>query len=72
MIEVSYLVLYYITEMVPEDIQSELKQQYTALCELLRHFWCCFPASTKFLEEKVSTLNLWSNLINSRSKGTGF
>lgn len=42
-----------LNQMVPEDVQNELKQQYTALCELLRHFWSCFPASTKFLEEKV-------------------
>lgn len=39
--------------MVATDIQDELKKQYTALQELLRHFWTCFPASSKFLEEKV-------------------
>ncbi|OWF54756.1 general transcription factor IIH subunit 1-like [Mizuhopecten yessoensis] len=39
--------------MVAVDVQSELKKQYTALQELLRHFWSCFPASSKFLEEKV-------------------
>ncbi|XP_033752452.1 general transcription factor IIH subunit 1-like [Pecten maximus] len=39
--------------MVASDIQEELKKQYTALQELLRHFWTCFPASSKFLEEKV-------------------
>ncbi|KAL4225738.1 General transcription factor IIH subunit 1 [Mactra antiquata] len=42
-----------LNQMVPEDIQNELKQNYNALCELLRHFWSCFPASSKFLEEKV-------------------
>ena len=44
-----------ILEMIPEDIQNELKQNYNALCELLRHFWSCFPASSKFLEEKVGS-----------------
>lgn len=39
--------------MVAVDIQDELRKQYNALLELLRHFWNCFPASTKFLEEKV-------------------
>lgn len=42
-----------LSQMVPEDIQHELQQNYNALCELLRHFWSCFPASSKFLEEKV-------------------
>lgn len=42
-----------LNQMIPEDVQNELKQQYTALCELLRHFWSCFPTSTKFLEDKV-------------------
>lgn len=42
-----------LNQMVPEDMQNELKQNYNALCELLRHFWSCFPVSSKFLEEKV-------------------
>ncbi|KAK3754889.1 hypothetical protein QZH41_018945, partial [Actinostola sp. cb2023] len=32
---------------------TELKQQYHALAELLRHFWLCFPTKTSFQEEKV-------------------
>ncbi|ESO86947.1 hypothetical protein LOTGIDRAFT_207033 [Lottia gigantea] len=40
-------------QMIPKDIQQEIRQQYSALCELLRHFWNCFPVSSKFLEEKV-------------------
>lgn len=40
-------------EMVPNDIQSELKHLYVAVGELLRHFWSCFPVNTPFLEEKV-------------------
>ncbi|OXB58570.1 hypothetical protein ASZ78_002458 [Callipepla squamata] len=42
-----------INQMVPNDIQSELKHLYVAVGELLRHFWSCFPVNTPFLEEKV-------------------
>lgn len=42
-----------INQMVPHDIQSELKHLYVAVGELLRHFWSCFPVNTPFLEEKV-------------------
>ena len=35
------------------ELQQELKALYNALCELLRHFWSCFPASSKLLEEKL-------------------
>ena len=41
------------TEMIPSEIQEDVKAQYNALLELLRHFWSCFPVSSKFLEEKV-------------------
>ncbi|XP_041366355.1 general transcription factor IIH subunit 1-like [Gigantopelta aegis] len=40
-------------QMVPQAVQDEVRQQYNALCELLRHFWSCFPVASKFLEEKV-------------------
>ena len=40
-------------ELVPAEIQQEVKQLYSALCELLRHFWSCFPVTSKTLEEKV-------------------
>uniref|UniRef100_A0A8C5MLT0 General transcription factor IIH subunit 1 n=1 Tax=Leptobrachium leishanense TaxID=445787 RepID=A0A8C5MLT0_9ANUR len=49
-----------INQMVPNDIQSELKHLYVAVGELLRHFWSCFPVNTLFLEEKV--LKMKSNL----------
>ncbi|KFP33173.1 General transcription factor IIH subunit 1 [Colius striatus] len=42
-----------INQMVPNDVQSELKHLYVAAGELLRHFWSCFPVNTPFLEEKV-------------------
>ncbi|KAM8939095.1 general transcription factor IIH subunit 1 [Pelodytes ibericus] len=45
-----------INQMVPNDIQSELKHLYVAVGELLRHFWSCFPVNTPFLEEKVTKM----------------
>uniref|UniRef100_A0A8C7Y3E7 General transcription factor IIH subunit 1 n=1 Tax=Oryzias sinensis TaxID=183150 RepID=A0A8C7Y3E7_9TELE len=48
------------TEMVPSDIQGELKHLYVAAGELLRHFWSCFPVNTSFLEDKV--IKMKSNL----------
>ncbi|XP_069479886.1 general transcription factor IIH subunit 1 [Ambystoma mexicanum] len=49
-----------INQMVPNDVQSELKHLYVAVGELLRHFWSCFPVNTPFLEEKV--IKMKSNL----------
>ncbi|XP_061630634.1 general transcription factor IIH subunit 1 [Phyllopteryx taeniolatus] len=49
-----------INQMVPSDIQGELKHIYVAAGELLRHFWSCFPVNTPFLEEKLIKMN--SNL----------
>ncbi|KAM3870651.1 general transcription factor IIH subunit 1 [Diretmus argenteus] len=49
-----------INQMVPTEIQGELKHLYTAAGELLRHFWSCFPVNTPFLEEKV--VKMRSNL----------
>uniref|UniRef100_A0A8C2GI32 General transcription factor IIH subunit 1 n=1 Tax=Cyprinus carpio TaxID=7962 RepID=A0A8C2GI32_CYPCA len=43
-----------INQLVPTDVQSELKHLYMAAGELLRHFWSCFPVSTPFLEEKLT------------------
>ncbi|KAL6106632.1 general transcription factor IIH subunit 1 [Pungitius pungitius] len=49
-----------INQMIPSEVQGELKHLYAAAGELLRHFWSCFPANTPFLEEKV--LKMKSNL----------
>ncbi|XP_067091073.1 general transcription factor IIH subunit 1 [Osmerus mordax] len=49
-----------INQMVPSEVQGELKHLYTAAGELLRHFWSCFPVNTSFLEEKV--VKMRSNL----------
>lgn len=45
-----------INQMVPSDIQVELKHLHVAVAELLRHFWSCFPINTPFLEEKVGKM----------------
>ncbi|XP_060743066.1 general transcription factor IIH subunit 1 [Tachysurus vachellii] len=49
-----------ISQLVPSDVQNELKHLYIAAGELLRHFWSCFPVNTPFLEEKV--VKMQSNL----------
>ncbi|XP_036400000.1 general transcription factor IIH subunit 1 [Megalops cyprinoides] len=49
-----------INQMVPLDVQAELKHLYMAAGELLRHFWSCFPVNTPFLEEKL--VKMRSNL----------
>lgn len=49
-----------INQMVPTEVQGELKHLYAAAGELLRHFWSCFPVNTPFLEEKV--MKMKSNL----------
>uniref|UniRef100_A0A8C1SL59 General transcription factor IIH subunit 1 n=1 Tax=Cyprinus carpio TaxID=7962 RepID=A0A8C1SL59_CYPCA len=43
-----------INQLVPTDVQIELKHLYTAAGELLRHFWSCFPVNTPFLEDKLT------------------
>uniref|UniRef100_A0A673A8I2 General transcription factor IIH subunit 1 n=1 Tax=Sphaeramia orbicularis TaxID=375764 RepID=A0A673A8I2_9TELE len=43
-----------INQMVPPEVQGELKHLYAAAGELLRHFWACFPVNTPFLEEKLT------------------
>uniref|UniRef100_A0A4W3IEC3 General transcription factor IIH subunit 1 n=1 Tax=Callorhinchus milii TaxID=7868 RepID=A0A4W3IEC3_CALMI len=45
-----------INQMVPADVQVELKHLYVAVAELLRHFWSCFPVNTPFLEDKVGKM----------------
>ncbi|CAG5125187.1 unnamed protein product [Candidula unifasciata] len=38
--------------------REEIKQTYNAMCELLRHFWTCFPVSSKTLEDKVTKMRM--------------
>ncbi|XP_068169267.1 general transcription factor IIH subunit 1 [Antennarius striatus] len=49
-----------INQMIPTEVQGELKHLYAAAGELLRHFWSCFPVNSPFLEEKV--IKMKSNL----------
>ncbi|XP_030845510.1 general transcription factor IIH subunit 1 [Strongylocentrotus purpuratus] len=39
--------------MYSPETQKEVKRLYSALAELLRHFWSCFPVTNRSLEEKV-------------------
>jgi len=41
------------SELVPADLERELKNLYMSLCELLRHFWTSFPPTTTTLEAKA-------------------
>lgn len=56
------LFCFFNAEMVPNDVQGELKHLYAAAGELLRHFWSCFPVNTPFLEEKVTSVQ-WIDVI---------
>lgn len=40
-------------ELVPDDIEKEVRHLYLALCELLSHFWRCFPTTTQQQEQKA-------------------
>lgn len=41
------------SELVPADLERDLKNLYMSLCELLRHFWTSFPPTTPTLEAKA-------------------
>uniref|UniRef100_A0A6P7F0M8 General transcription factor IIH subunit 1 n=1 Tax=Diabrotica virgifera virgifera TaxID=50390 RepID=A0A6P7F0M8_DIAVI len=40
-------------KLVPPDIEKEVRNLYLALCELLKHFWKCFPPTTPNTEAKL-------------------
>jgi transcription initiation factor TFIIH subunit 1 len=42
---------------LPADIDADLKTHYLSVCELLRHFWACFPPTTPQLEEKAISMH---------------
>ncbi|ESN97259.1 hypothetical protein HELRODRAFT_102185 [Helobdella robusta] len=42
---------------VPNDSKHELKSMYMALSELLRHFWSCFPVTSRELDEKAARMD---------------
>ncbi|KAG5879297.1 hypothetical protein JTB14_021955 [Gonioctena quinquepunctata] len=42
-----------LAELVPADIEKEVRNLYLALCELLNHFWRCFPPTSTNSEVKL-------------------
>ncbi|XP_071641181.1 general transcription factor IIH subunit 1 isoform X1 [Temnothorax longispinosus] len=40
-------------QLIPKDLEKELRNVYVCACELLRHFWRSFPPTTPQLEEKA-------------------
>ena len=47
----------YSTELIPKELEKELASVYVCMCELLRHYWRCFPPTTPQLEEKVTRMH---------------
>ena len=43
-------------QLLSPDQSRELSQLHSALAELLRHFWLCFPLATPQLEEKAGRM----------------
>lgn len=44
-------------ELVPPDIEKDVRNLYLALCELLGHFWKCFPPTSPSAEQKLVKMN---------------
>ncbi|KAJ8910293.1 hypothetical protein NQ315_014968 [Exocentrus adspersus] len=42
-----------LAQLVPPDIEKEVRNLYLALCELLSHFWKCFPITNSTSEAKL-------------------
>lgn len=42
-----------LAELVPSDIEKEVRNLYLALGELLSHFWKCFPPTSPSIEQKL-------------------
>ncbi|KAJ9590600.1 hypothetical protein L9F63_016370 [Diploptera punctata] len=42
-----------LAQLVPTELERELKNVYMSLCELFRHFWSSFPPTTPALEAKA-------------------
>jgi len=45
-----------LAEQCPVSVQADLKQLYSSLCELIRHFWSAFPPNTPQLQEKAKKM----------------
>lgn len=42
-----------LAQLVPTEIEKEVRNLYMGVCELLKHFWTSFPPTTPQLEQKV-------------------
>lgn len=42
-----------LAQLVPSDIEKDVRNLYLALCELLGHFWRCFPPTSPNTEQKL-------------------
>ncbi|KAH1027638.1 general transcription factor IIH subunit 1 [Dendroctonus ponderosae] len=46
-----------LAQLVPPNIEKEVRNLYLALCELLGHFWKCFPPTSAAAEQKLMKMN---------------
>ncbi|XP_066257280.1 general transcription factor IIH subunit 1 [Euwallacea similis] len=46
-----------LAQLVPPHIEKEVRNLYLALCELLGHFWKCFPPTSANSEQKLVKMN---------------
>lgn len=51
--KLNYFFKHFLTELVPPDVEKELRFLYLSLSELLKHFWNSFPAITPQQEQKA-------------------
>ncbi|CAG9767034.1 unnamed protein product [Ceutorhynchus assimilis] len=46
-----------LAQLVPSDIEKDVRNLYLALCELLGHFWKCFPPTSPSADQKLVKMN---------------
>lgn len=46
-----------LAQLVSSSLKAEVQQLYSSSCELLRHFWACFPPTTPELQEKAEHMH---------------
>ncbi|XP_058459041.1 general transcription factor IIH subunit 1 [Malaya genurostris] len=46
-----------LAQLVPPDIEKEIRHLYLSVLELLKHFWKCFPPTTPQLETQASRMH---------------
>lgn len=47
------MIILILSELVSKETEKEVKNLYLSLCELLSHFWKCFPPASQQMEQKV-------------------